>query len=394
MYGIDSTHDTSNLVLACVLVALVLLTGTFSYFQNKSGEDVMEGFKDFAKSTVQVKRSGEAKMIDAYLVVVGDVIVLGSGNKVAADMRIFISTSDLNVDNSSLTGETLPVKLSPNCGTKGLEDPKEAKNLAFFSTLCTGGGGSGVVIKTGGQTFIGRIADLAATAETQETTLQVEIEKLIYFLAIVAISFGVIFFCLGFILNIPPLVSLINAIGLIVANVPEGLLGAITLALTITSKKMFAYNVLVKNLSSIETLGALTCICSDKTGTLTQNKMTVQHIWYDKELFKSKDEQHPIQHDGENGIEELATQTFSVEHDSFNILQLIGVCGSAAQFLTEVPLDFKPLNDEKIQFVNDNPLLSDEEVQKHLLNNIRPKYQKEYAEYISFNIDEAVTSKS
>ena len=80
MYGIDSTHDTSNLVLACVLVALVLLTGTFSYFQNKSGEDVMEGFKDFAKSTVQVKRSGEAKMIDAYLVVVGDVIVLGSGN--------------------------------------------------------------------------------------------------------------------------------------------------------------------------------------------------------------------------------------------------------------------------------------------------------------------------
>jgi len=352
----------------------------------------MESFKDFAKSKVQVIRNSNISIIDAPLVVVGDVVVISSGNKIPADMRIFKGTADLNVDNSSLTGESLPIRLSSNCGAKGIEDPKEAKNVAFFSTLCTSGSGSGIVFKTGGQTFIGRIADLASTAEAAVSTLKVELDQMILFLAVVAIAFGIIFFVLGFIIGIKPLTCLINAIGLIVANIPEGLLGAITLALTITSKKMMKHNVLVKNLNSIETLGSLTCICSDKTGTLTQNKMTVQHLWYDKNLCKVRENQLPIENDTDNGIEKVATDIYLNTDKSFEFLQLIAVCGSAAQFIKEVPTDFKPVNDEKIKFVQENPFKTDEEVANYINNIIRPMYQNDYEMYIQINVDEANTS--
>lgn len=154
-------------------------------------------------------------------------------------------------------------------------------NVAFFGTFCTNGNGVGVVFKTGDNTVIGQIANLAQAAEATETPLSIEIGKFIKFISIIAVSWGITFFILGFIYGYSFITNLVFMIGIIVANVPEGLLMTVTLSLALTAKKMAQKMVLVKNMESVETLGSTTCICSDKTGTLTQNKMTVSHLFYD-----------------------------------------------------------------------------------------------------------------
>lgn len=351
----------------------------------------MAGFKNFNNSDAEVYRDGVTKKIPPTFLVVGDVLILNSGCKIAADLRVF-QGSGLAVDNSSLTGEPLPIKLSTKCGAKGMDDPKEAKNIAFFSTLCKDGVGTGVIIRTGTNTFMGKIADLAQSAETTETTLQIELDQLIKFLAVVAILFGVIFFCLGFLITPDWLNNLINAIGLIVANVPEGLLGAITLALTITAEKMFSFNVLVKNLASVETLGALTCICSDKTGTLTQNKMTVKHFWYDMKFLNAEES---MSEEIDTGIEKFKTEYYKKKGSpslSFNLFQIIGICGSNAKFIYEVKEDYKPVRDERNRYMALNPGLEDKAIGDYVKNNILPKYRDEYRQFMELNIDEAETS--
>lgn len=385
----DPNSDKSNAILAGFIILIILLTGMFSFFQNKKGEGVMAGFKSFADAPIEVIRGKETKDLMATSLVIGDVITIKSGGKIPADMRVFKCSSDLSVDNSSLTGEPEAIKLSTRCGTKGMEDPKESKNLAFFSTLCQKGTGTGIVIKTGSNTFMGRIADLAQSAEPTVTTLQIELDQLIKFLAVVAIAFGVIFFSFGFLITDKWLDNLINAIGLIVANIPEGLLGAITLALTITAEKMFDYNVLVKNLGSIETLGALTCICSDKTGTLTKNKMTVQHLWYDLKIKNARQGMGNIK----TGLEEIKCSSFEKNDPSFELFQIIGICGSVARFKTLPPEDFKPLQDEKREYLKENPEIPKEKIGEYVDKVLKPKYQEEYKSYIEMNIDEAETSK-
>jgi sodium/potassium-transporting ATPase subunit alpha len=136
------------------------------------------------------------------------------------------------------------------------------------------------VFKTGDHTVIGQIANLAQTAEAAETPLSIEISKFIKFISIFAVSWGLLFFLLGFVYGYSFITNLVFMIGIIVANVPEGLLMTVTLSLALTAKKMADKYVLVKNMESVETLGSTSCICSDKTGTLTQNKMTVSHLFF------------------------------------------------------------------------------------------------------------------
>lgn len=179
---------------------------------------------------------------------------------------MLIKVSEMKVDNSSLTGESeeLPRKL---------EDPHqnifESHNVAFFGTSCTAGNGVGIVIKTGDSTIIGEIANLAQSAEVSESTLSKEINLFIKYISIIAVALGVIFLILGFIYGYDAIMNIIFMIGIIVANVPEGLLVTVTVCLAITARRMASKKVLVKNMESVETLGSTTCICSDKTGTLT-----------------------------------------------------------------------------------------------------------------------------
>ncbi|KAK2186782.1 hypothetical protein NP493_189g04015 [Ridgeia piscesae] len=196
------------------------------------------------------------------------------GDRVAADIRV-ISAHGFKVDNSSLTGESEPQSRSPECTS---DNPLETKNLAFFSTNAVEGTCRGLVIATGDRTVMGRIANLASGLEVGKTPIAHEIEHFINIITGVAVFLGVSFFVIALVLGYNWLDAVIFLIGIIVANVPEGLLATVTVCLTLTAKRMASKNCLVKNLEAVETLGSTSTICSDKTGTLTQNRMTVSHM--------------------------------------------------------------------------------------------------------------------
>ena len=163
----------------------------------------------------------------------------------------------------------------------------ETKNLAFFSTNCVEGAGRGIVVSCGDRTIMGRIANLASGLETEETPIAKEISHFIHLITGVAVFLGVTFFIIAFILGYHWLDAVIFLIGIIVANVPEGLLATVTVCLTLTAKRMASKNCLVKHLEAVETLGSTSTICSDKTGTLTQNRMTVSHLWFDNQTVEA-----------------------------------------------------------------------------------------------------------
>ena len=205
------------------------------------------------------------------------------GDRIPADIRITESRG-FKVDNSSLTGEPEPQSRSPECTH---ENPRETKNLAFFSTNAVEGTATGIVVNIGDNTVMGRIAGLASGLESGETPIAKEIAHFIHIITGVAVFLGVTFFIIAFILGYHWLDAVIFLIGIIVANVPEGLLATVTVCLTLTAKRMASKNCLVKNLEAVETLGSTSTICSDKTGTLTQNRMTVAHMWFDNKIVEA-----------------------------------------------------------------------------------------------------------
>lgn len=279
-YALDSSSK-DNLYLGIVLALVVLITAIFTFFQEFKSEKTMEKFKNFLPPTALVHRDGALAEVNASELVVGDVIHVKLGDKIPADIRI-VSTQKLKVDNSSLTGESEPIGRTIDMTD---ENPLETRNLAFFGTLAIDGTATGVVVNTGDRTVFGRIAGLAAGSLTEETTLQREIHHFILLIAAIAIILGVLFFIFGFVKKTPFVSNVVFTIGIIVANVPEGLLATVTVSLTLTAKRMARKNVLVKKLEAVETLGSTTTICSDKTGTLTQNRMTIVHVAYNNEIF-------------------------------------------------------------------------------------------------------------
>uniref|UniRef100_A0A3Q3CVA7 Sodium/potassium-transporting ATPase subunit alpha n=1 Tax=Haplochromis burtoni TaxID=8153 RepID=A0A3Q3CVA7_HAPBU len=272
-----------NLYLGIVLTAVVVITGCFSYFQEAKSSKIMESFKNMVPQQALVIREGEKVQINAEEVVAGDLIEVKGGDRIPADIRV-TSAHGCKVDNSSLTGESEPQSRSPDCTH---DNPLETRNVAFFSTNCVEGTARGIVICTGDRTVMGRIATLTSGLETGKTPIAREIEHFIHIITGVAVFLGVTFFILAIILGYTWLEAVIFLIGIIVANVPEGLLATVTVCLTLTAKRMAKKNCLVKNLEAVETLGSTSTICSDKTGTLTQNRMTVAHMWFDNQIHEA-----------------------------------------------------------------------------------------------------------
>ncbi|KAG5841745.1 hypothetical protein ANANG_G00170040 [Anguilla anguilla] len=269
-----------NLYLGVVLATVVIITGCFSYYQEAKSSRIMDSFKNMVPQQALVIREGEKLQINAENVVLGDLVEIKGGDKVPADLRI-ISASGCKVDNSSLTGESEPQTRSPEFTH---DNPLETRNICFFSTNCVEGTAHGIVIATGDHTVMGRIATLASGLEVGQTPINREIEHFIRIITGVAVFLGMSFFVLSLILGYSWLEAVIFLIGIIVANVPEGLLATVTVCLTLTAKRMAKKNCLVKNLEAVETLGSTSTICSDKTGTLTQNRMTVAHMWFDNQI--------------------------------------------------------------------------------------------------------------
>jgi len=286
-YSIESISNEDpvedNLYLGIVLSTVVIVTGCFQYFQEAKSSKIMESFKNMVPQQALVLRNGEMKTMVAREICLGDIIQVKGGDKIPADIRI-IQSNSMKVDNSSLTGESEPQ-------TRDAEDSKaevlEAKNIAFFSTNCVEGSARGIVIRCGDNTVMGRIAALASNVDSGDSPIAQEIEHFIHIITGVAVFLGVTFFILAFVLGYHWLEAVIFLIGIIVANVPEGLLATVTVCLTLTAKRMAKKNCLVKNLEAVETLGSTSTICSDKTGTLTQNRMTVAHMWFNDKIHET-----------------------------------------------------------------------------------------------------------
>ena len=272
-----------NLYLGIVLTVVVVVTGIFSYYQESKSSKIMESFKNMVPQYAICLREGEKQTVKAEELTFGDIIEVKFGDRMPADIRI-LEARGFKVDNSSLTGESEPQSRSPEYTH---ENPLETKNLAFFSTNAGEGTARGIVVNIGDNTVMGRIAGLASGLETGDTPIAKEIAHFIHIITGVAVFLGVTFFIIAFILGYHWLDAVIFLIGIIVANVPEGLLATVTVCLTLTAKRMASKNCLVKNLEAVETLGSTSTICSDKTGTLTQNRMTVAHMWFDNQIVEA-----------------------------------------------------------------------------------------------------------
>lgn len=286
-YGIlvatEEEPSKDNLYLGVVLALVVIVTGIFSYYQEAKSSRIMESFKNLVPQEAHVMRGGERYTINAEQVVVGDLIFVKGGDRIPADLRV-IEARGFKVDNSSLTGESEPQSRGPDCTH---ENPLETRNLAFFSTNGLEGNCVGVAVQTGDNTVMGRIANLASGLGSDKTPIAIEVEHFIHIITAVAVFLGVSFFIIAQIQKYKLIESVVFLIGIIVANVPEGLLATVTVCLTLTAKRMASKNCLVKNLEAVETLGSTSTICSDKTGTLTQNRMTVAHMWFDNTTIEA-----------------------------------------------------------------------------------------------------------
>ncbi|MFH2028020.1 MAG: HAD-IC family P-type ATPase [Nanoarchaeota archaeon] len=264
-----------NLYIGIALLGVVLLNAIFTFIQEYQSEKIMESFRKMLPTMVDVTRDGKRQNLHTKEIVPGDIIFLSEGDKVPADARI-IDHNSMKVDNSSLTGESEP-ELRKTEFTH--ENILESRNMLFSGTLVQSGNGKAIVYGTGMNTQIGNIIKLTKETKRTEAPLRKELNRFIKIISAIAIFLGITFFTTSFFIGHKLIGSLIFAIGIIVANVPEGLLPTVTLCLSIAAKKMARKNALIKNLESVETLGSTTVICTDKTGTITQNKMTLNTIF-------------------------------------------------------------------------------------------------------------------
>ncbi|MCX7084289.1 MAG: cation-transporting P-type ATPase [Methylococcales bacterium] len=266
--------DQGNLYIAIALLGVVFLNAVFTYTQEYESERIMESFRNMLPTKITVLRSGVISQIEAKFLVPGDVMMLEEGDRIPADGRL-IEVNQLKVDHSPLTGESEPQLRKLDCTHSAL---LESRNMVFSGTLVQSGNGKALVYATGMHTQIGRIVQLTKEIEHTESAIRKELKHFTQIISIIAVSLGGLFFAVSMLLGKPLISSLIFAIGIIVANVPEGLLPTVTLALSMASQRMAKNKALIRNLEAVETLGATTVICTDKTGTITQNSMKVTSI--------------------------------------------------------------------------------------------------------------------
>ena len=263
--------------LAIAIVAVVLLNALFAFVQERQAERAVEALQRYLPQQASVLRDGERIEVGAALLVPGDVLLIDEGRRISADARLLEGAVD--VDMSTLTGESQAVYRSADfTDTQG--SVLDARELVFSGTTCVGGEARAVVFATGMQTELGRIAALTERVEVDPSPLEQDVRRVAWLIAIVAVLAGLAFLPVGWLAAGLPLKDAVKfTIGLIVANVPEGLLPTITLALAVGVTALARRGALVKRLSAVETLGSTSVICTDKTGTLTENKMRAVRVW-------------------------------------------------------------------------------------------------------------------
>ncbi len=267
--------------LGYAIILVIVINAVFSFLQEFRAEKALEALKNLIPSYSKVLRSGDIKDILSSELVPGDIIVLEEGDNVTADARL-IEAYDIRTNNSVLTGESDPQRKNADPIHQENADELRLANVVYTGTSVTNGSGRAIVFATGMKTQFGKIANLTQNVKEQLSPLQIQINKTSQILACIAVGVGVLFFVLSlFTVKLGLVAAFVFAIGCIVAFVPEGLLPTVTISLAMGVQRMAKRNALIKKLSSVETLGSTTVICTDKTGTLTQNEMTVREIWAD-----------------------------------------------------------------------------------------------------------------
>ena len=264
--------------LAAAVVAVILVNGVFSFWQERRAHRALEALQRLLPASVRVLRDGVLSDRSATGLVPGDVVALAEGDQVAADCRL-IEAFDMRVDNATLTGESIPrgrdarADLEPAHRTRA-----EQSNMLLAGTSVAAGEGLAVVVATGMRTEFGQIAHLTQTAPARTPPLQREIARLSRLIAVLSLTLGAGLFSVGRVMDLPFWDNFVFAIGVIVANVPEGLLPTLTLSMAMGAQRMAARQTLVRHLPAVEALGSATVICTDKTGTLTEGRMRARRL--------------------------------------------------------------------------------------------------------------------
>ena len=268
---------------ALVILAIVVLNAFLGLYQEGKAEKALEALKKMSSPTAKVIRNGHVSEVDASTLVPGDIVALDAGDIILADLRL-IESSNLKVEEASLTGESVPVEKDSNIVFQEDVSLGDRKNMAYMSTSITYGRGKGVVVETGSNTEIGKIATMIQTYEDEATPLQKQLNRLGKVLGITTIIICIGVFLIGLLQGRELLEMFMVSISLAVAAIPEGLPAIVTIVLALGMNRMVKRNAIVKKLLAVETLGS-TVICSDKTGTLTQNEMTVVKLYTDRKII-------------------------------------------------------------------------------------------------------------
>ena len=267
---------TGTPVLAGAIIAVIALNAVLAFVQEQQAERAVQALRSYVPPHATALRDGRVRQVPAAALVPGDVIVIEEGDRISADARLL--DGQIEVDMSALTGESTPV--SRQAGPVEPHAPLlEARDVVFSGTTCTAGAARALVFATGPHTELGRIAALSEHLAAEPSPLEKQVRRAAWLIAAVAVGAGAAFLPLGTLAGLPVADAFIFAIGLLVANVPEGLLPTITLALAVGVRALARRGAVVKRLSSVETLGSTTTICTDKTGTLTENLMRVSQAW-------------------------------------------------------------------------------------------------------------------
>ncbi len=333
--SIGVLHDPGMLYLGIAIFLINIINGVFSFIQQFKANKSTEALKKMLPSYARVIREGNEKQIEASLLVPGDIIILSEGDNISADARI-ISATDFTTNQSSLDGEATPVRKTYEALKELPETSIRAKNIAFAGTSVATGSARAVVFATGMNTEFGKIASLIENIKEKKSPLELEIEKVTKTIALIASLIGLVVFILGLMINgfdqgfdKPSLYlnQFVIALGMIVAFIPEGLSPTVSLSLAKAVQRLAKEGALVKNLSSAETLGSTSVICSDKTGTLTKNEMTVKSLYLLNRIYDVTGNGYSFK--GEILDKDKVKQTILNNHDLKMLLMSGALCSNA-----------------------------------------------------------------